>query len=110
MRLRLLALAFAAALALTLASTAVTGTVIIDCERDDPAPCVQQAAGFPLLYIVDHHALSPTGSLDLIGALVGTDIFIARHFWADVLIWWIAALSLFAVLRTPGQRSAAKTA
>lgn len=108
MRLRLLA-CLVAALALTLSSTAVTGTEIIDCERDDPAPCVQRAAGFPLLYIVDHHALSPTGSVDLVGAALGTDIFIARHFWADMLIWWVAALSAVAALRPPHQRPGAKT-
>lgn len=105
-RVRLFCLSVLAAVAVALGSTAVTGTYIIDCERDDPSPCVQAALGFPLLYVVDHPAVSPAGSADLIGAALGLDLFIASNFWADVLFWWFGALSVwmaFARRRTTKQ-------
>jgi len=108
-RLRVLGLGFVAALALTILSSMVHGTYMIDCERDDPAPCVQVAAGFPLLYLVDHHGLSPGGRVDLLGGLIGEDILIGRNFWADVLVWWIAVLVFWSTLATPLQSGRTKS-
>ena len=56
------------------------------CER----PMI--VAGFPLPYIVDYHGLSPGGSADLVGALMGVDLFHWRPFLLDAAIYLFALL------------------
>jgi len=102
-RFRLFSLSLTVAVALTLMSTVVSGTHVIDCDRDDPSPCVQMARGFPFPYVVDHPAFSPAGSADLIGAVSGLDILVAVNFWADVLFWWFGALLIALSITRPAQ-------
>jgi len=62
------------------------------CER----PMI--VAGFPLPYIVDYHGLSPGGSADLVGALMGVDLFQWRPFLLDSAIYLFAFLLIRYVL------------
>ena len=93
----------AAAVALALASSAVPGTRLEvqdwDCPPA-PASCARpvEVRGFPLPYISDYHGISVVGSADLVGALLGEDLFHADAFWLDVVaygvlataVWWAA--------------------
>lgn len=78
-------------LLLTLLSTAAPRTVamtypdIMGCEQS----CEVAAAGFPVAFIVDYPGLSPVGSADLAGALLGLD----RTLWdraAVAYVFWTA--------------------
>jgi hypothetical protein len=85
-----------AALVLTLASSVVPGTRIEvqdwDCPPA-PASCARPvvAVGFPFPYISDHHGLSPGGHADLLGALLGEDLFRPRPFVANLAVYAAAA-------------------
>lgn len=98
--LRTLALLLAGALLLTLASSAVQGTrpevQDWDCPPA-PASCARPVVvvGFPFPYISDFHGISVVGSADLVGALLGEDLFHAADFWADVAVY----LALLAAVR-----------
>ena len=63
-----------------------------------PASCARPmlVKGFPFPYISDFHGISPVGSADLVGAILGMDLFHALAFWADVAVY--AALLLAAVV------------
>jgi hypothetical protein len=49
-------------------------------------------AGFPIPYIVDYHGLSPGKSADLVGALLGMDLFYWGPFLLDAAIYLVALL------------------
>ena len=77
-RLRALLLCALLGTALALASSVVRGTRLEvqdwDCPPA-PASCARPVLvrGFPLPYISDHHGISPVGSADLVGAILGMD-------------------------------------
>jgi hypothetical protein len=92
------------AIVAALASSVVPGTRIEVQDWDCPLPpasCARpvEAVGFPLPYIADYHGISPVGSADLMGMLMGIDKFRMRPFLADVafysaligVIWLVAA-------------------
>ena len=87
------------ALVLTLASSAVTGTRMEvqdwDCPPA-PASCARpvHVIGFPLSYISDFHGISPVGSADLVGALLGEDLFRADAFALDLAFFAAVILAL----------------
>lgn len=92
------------ALALTLASSLVERTRLEvqdwDCPPA-PASCARPVVviGFPLPYISDFHGISPVGSADLTGALLGMDHFHAGAFWADVAIYFLFCAAGWAIVR-----------
>ncbi|HEX8614172.1 MAG TPA: hypothetical protein VF800_23080 [Telluria sp.] len=59
----------------TLVSSCVANQVIdvVPGSEDCHAGCKAAAAGWPYPYIVDGHGLSPHGSADLMGLLMGID-------------------------------------
>lgn len=103
------ALLLAGALLLALASSAVERTrpevQDWDCPPA-PASCARPVVvvGFPFPYVSDFHGISPVGSADLVGALLGMDHFHAGAFWADVGVY----LALLAAARTRALRRAAR--
>ena len=92
------------ALALTLASSLVERTRLEvqdwDCPPA-PASCARPVVviGFPLPYISDFHGISPVGSADLTGALLGMDHFHADAFWANVAIYFLFCAAGWAAVR-----------
>jgi len=103
------------ALALTLATSLIQRPVATvqdwDCPPA-PASCerAMQAAGLPLPYLYDYHGLSPVGSVDLVGALLGLDLFVAWNFAVDLLFWLLlttgSALLFDRLRRTPSSGGA----
>ena len=98
----LLTLVLAAVVAL--ASSAVAGKVraaypgTMDCEQG----CDFLAAGWPFPYLVDHPGISPTGSVSLVGGVLGVDIIWYGSLTATYAFW----LALFgAVAWAIGRRS-----
>lgn len=61
----------------------------MDCE----AGCTFVAAGWPLAYLVDHHGISPGGSVSLVLGFLGddhlrkADFLLTFLFWLAVLVW-----------------------
>ncbi len=104
MRVRHAVAILLAALALTLASSAVAGTRLEvqdwDCPPA-PASCARPVLvrGFPLSYISDYHGISVVGRASLLGALLGEDHFRAHAFAADVALY-AALLAAIATARS----------
>jgi hypothetical protein len=59
----------------------------VDCDTG----CLTAAARWPFAYIVDGHGLSPHGSADFIGMLLGLDKLVFKYAVLDCLIWFSAA-------------------
>ena len=94
--LRRLTMLLAIAVVLALASSAIAGTRMEVQDWDcPPAPdsCARPmlVKGFPFPYISDYHGISVSGSADLVGALLGEDLF---H-W-DAFAWNVIAYSIIA--------------
>lgn len=92
-------LAFVAALALTLASSAVERTRLEVQEWDcppAPASCARPVlvGGFPFSYISDNHGVSVVGSISVFGALIGEDRMRWRPFWLNVAIYFLIVVGL----------------
>jgi hypothetical protein len=92
--LRVSVLAFVA----TLLSSYVHGTVrlrypgTIDCSEG----CDFVAGGWPFMYLIDSHGLSPAGSVSLLDGLMGLDIVDAQSTAATFLFWLVVfALSMW---------------
>jgi hypothetical protein len=94
-RLRTFFLLVGLATTFTLASSLVPGKANAiqlgdpGCEND----CEYVAAGWPLPYIVDGPGISPTGSVDLMGAFFGVDSVIPAALATDYLFWFILLLA-----------------
>ena len=101
----------AAAVGLSLASSAVPGTrpevQDWDCPPA-PAPGARPVAvaGYPVSFLSDRNGLSPTGRADLTGALLGLDRFRPGAFAANVAVYAAAGAGV-AALATCLRRSAA---
>jgi len=82
----------ALAAGVTLASSVVPSKVrvvypgTLDCEQG----CNFLAGGWPFPFIVDHHGISPTGSVSLFGSLIGVDIMWYGSL-AATFVFWLAA-------------------
>ena len=100
-------LAFVAALALTLASSAIERTRLevqeLDCPPR-PASCARPVVvgGFPLSYISDNHGVSVVGRISLFSALIGEDSFRWRPFWLNVVIYFLIIAGLLRTGRPGG--------
>lgn len=92
---RVINLALLSAFASSL-SSCVTGQVIdvVPGTDDCRNGCLAAAAGWPLAYIVDGHGLSPHGSADFIGMLLGLDRLDGLRAVLNWLLWFsmIAAM------------------
>lgn len=109
--LRRLAATAVAAVILTMASSIVPGTRVEVQEWDcppAPASCARTvvAAGFPIPYIADYHGISPVGSADLVGALMGIDKIRPLPFWANVAFYGALVAVVWGTLARRAGRSA----
>jgi len=91
-----------------LASSCVSGKVQIAYPGSED--CVQGcdfvAGGWPFLYVVDQHGLSPAGSADLLGAVLGNDILRPGHLVATYVFWLALFVSAQLVRRWTSRRKA----
>jgi len=93
-RFRILLGAVAAG-AITLASSEIPASVNVawpgseDCERG----CDFVAAGWPFAYLVDHPGISPGGSVNLVGGLLGVDL-VRPTALAATFTFWLGAVGL----------------
>ena len=99
------------ALLLTLASSMIAGTRLEvqdwDCPPE-PASCARPmlVKGFPFPYISDYHGISVSGSADLVGALLGEDLFHWDAFAGNVLAYFVALMALgLAISLVRGKRT-----
>ena len=78
---------------LSLLSSWVPARVIdvVPGSEDCHAGCLAAAAGWPLPYIVDGLGLSPGGSADLIGMLLGLDRLDGPRALGNWLLWLFVA-------------------
>lgn len=103
-RVRRLALPVLAGLALTLATSCIESRRLEvqdwDCPPA-PASCARPVVviGWPLPYGSDFLGISPVNSADLVGLLLGEDVFHARAFWLDALLWTAAAALVSRTIR-----------
>lgn len=87
------------ALLLTLASSCISGTRLEvqdwDCPPA-PASCARPmlVKGFPFPYISDYHGISVSGSADLVGALMGEDLFHWDAFAGNLLVYFFSLMGL----------------
>jgi hypothetical protein len=92
------------ALGLALLSSVIEGTRLEvqdwDCPPA-PASCARPVIvkGFPVPYISDHHGISPVGSADLVGAMLGMDHFHAGRFAIEVALCWAVVVALLTAYR-----------
>lgn len=79
-------------------SSCVPGEVVdvVPASEDCHTGCLAAAAGWPLAYIVDGHGLSPHGSADFIGMLLGLD----RLDGSRAVLNWLLWSSIIAALLT----------
>jgi hypothetical protein len=77
-----------------------------------PASCARPVvvAGVPVPYVSDYHGLSPVGSADVVGAVLGLDHFHAGAFWANVAFYGLVLAGLQAAWSRFGPRNGARTA
>ena len=99
--LRMLVVCALLGVALALASSVVRGTRLEvqdwDCPPA-PASCARPVLvrGFPLPYISDHHGISPVGSADLVGALLGMDHLHRGALAVDAALYALLAVAVHA--------------
>jgi hypothetical protein len=63
---------------------------IVPGSEDCNTGCLAVAAGWPVAYIVDGHGLSPHGSADFVGMLLGIDKLIGTRALLNWLLWFFA--------------------
>lgn len=99
----------AIAVALTLASSFVSGTRLEvqdwDCPPA-PASCARRVIvlGFPLPYISDYHGISVVGKASLVDALLGIDHFHLSAFLANVVLYFVVVLLVATTARSLRRR------
>lgn len=78
-------------------SSCVPGKVIdiVPGSDDCHAGCLADAAGWPLAYIVDGHGLSPHGSADFIGMLLGVDRLDGLRAVFNCLFWLVITAAVW---------------
>lgn len=108
-RIKTVALACLAAVALTYASLAVPGSVIAECSNiGTPVYCPVLAYGFPLPYLADSQGISPLGSVarDPLSLLIGEDDLLWPRLAFKGLFWLlVTAAARWAWLRRHRGRS-----
>ena len=85
-------------------SSCIAGKVIdvVRGSEDCDTGCLAAAAGWPIAYVVDGHGLSPHGSADFIGMLLGLDRLDGLRAILNWLLWFCivaAALAAFTLYR-----------
>ncbi|MEO8655129.1 MAG: hypothetical protein ABI409_13470 [Ramlibacter sp.] len=103
-RMRKVLLVSVIAAATTLASSVISGRVraFYPGSMDCALGCEFVAGGWPFPYLVDHPAISPTGSVSLVNGLLGVDIIWFGSLAATYGFW----LALFAAFGWAIGRSA----
>jgi hypothetical protein len=98
MKRSLLTLLKCSALALiaTTASSLWLGRVktIIPGSTDCNEGCNLIAGGWPFFYLVDQPAFSPSGSISLVGGLLGVDTILPWSFVASLAVWLLLFIAL----------------
>ena len=98
---------------LTLASSAIASTRLEvqdwDCPPA-PASCERPmlVKGFPFPYISDYHGISVSGSADLVGAMLGEDLFHWDAFAWNVTFYLVECVLLWLALRSRSTRSGSR--
>ena len=98
------------AVLLTFASSAVGSTRLVlqdwDCPPA-PASCERPmlVKGFPFPYISDYHGISVSGSADLVGALLGEDLFHWDAFAWNVAFFFVECVLVWLAIRARRARS-----
>jgi len=62
-------------------------SAIIPGSMDCEAGCTFVAAGWPWAYLVDHHGISPHGSVSLVLGFLGDDYISNADFLLSFLFW-----------------------
>ena len=112
--LRRLTTLLVAAVLLTLASSFVGSTRLEvqdwDCPPA-PASCAgpMLVKGFPFPYISDYHGISVSGSADLVGALLGEDLFHADAFAWNVAFYFVEGILVWMAFRGRSRRTLNRT-
>lgn len=90
-----------AALFATLLSSLVPREVnaVIPGSEDCQAGCAFVAAGWPLAYLVDHHGISPRGSVSLVGGFIGVDHIRKSDFLLTFLFWLSVSVCVHAGMK-----------
>lgn len=70
---------------------------VVPGSEDCHAGCPAAAAGWPVAYIVDGHGLSPHGSADFIGMLLGLDRLDGGRAVLNWMLWLAAIVALATV-------------
>lgn len=110
-RARRIALLFATALVLTLASSRVSSTRLEVQDWDCPPPPASCArpmlvVGFPLPYISDYHGISTGNSATLTGAVLGEDLFHLSAFLTNLVVYFLLVSAVAATVWAVRARSA----
>ena len=74
--------------------------VVIPGSMDCETGCTFVAAGWPLAYLVDHHGISPHGSVSLVLGFLGDDHIRKADFLLTFLFW----LAVLACVRSGTKR------
>lgn len=109
-RVRRIAILFAIALVLTLASSRVSRTRLEVQDWDCPPPPASCArpmlvVGFPLPYISDYHGISTGNSATLTGAVLGEDLFHLSAFLTNLAAYFLLAAAVMVSARALRARS-----
>jgi hypothetical protein len=85
------------AMVATLLSSLVPREVVaqIPGSEDCVKGCTFVAGGWPVAYLVDHHGISPHGSVSLIMGLVGADHIRTPEFLLTFMYWLIVSIVLW---------------
>src|SRR5687767_10407744 len=100
------------AVLLTLASSVVGSTRLVVQDWDcPPAPAACErpmlVKGFPFPYISDYHGISVSGAADLVGALLGEDLFHPDAFAWNVAFYFVECVLLWLAFRRRDARLSA---
>ena len=92
---------FFVALLATLFSSLVPREVnaVIPGSEDCEAGCTFVAAGWPMAYLVDHHGISPHGSVSLVEGFIGVDHLRKSGFLLTLLFWFVILACILNVMK-----------
>jgi len=85
------------AMVATLISSLVPREVValIPGSEDCVKGCIFVAGGWPVAYLVDHHGISPHGSVSLIMGVVGADHIRTPEFLLTFMFWLMVSVVLW---------------
>jgi len=96
-----LAVVLSLAVGATLVSSVIPGKVhvVYPGSMDCVHGCDFLSGGWPFPYLVDHHGISPTGSVSLLGAILGVDIVWVGSLVATFAFWLAVSAAVVWIAR-----------